>query len=126
MVTPPGARCSALDVLVLVIAGAAAAAVWRQPGAPGAIIVTVVGHFFVFCNVVRLRAALELAWAGTYVVVAAALLARGHDGWVALAAIAPVTATLIALELRRPDYRGLGWRRRRARATAAEGQRTRR
>lgn len=106
-----GFRCSARDEAGLTAAALlATAASWYSVDA-AIVIVTVVGHFFVFCNVVRLRRSFELTWAACYTAAAAVLtkLDAFHAGPLALA-ITPVTLLLIALEVRSARYHGAGWR----------------
>lgn len=53
----------------------------------------VVGHFFLFCNVVRLRRTYELVWAAAYVVATGVAIAVGlFDAWIPLAGVTPLTA----------------------------------
>jgi hypothetical protein len=107
-----GFRISASDAVVLLLAGAAVASLWRVPTNPGIHVLAVVGHFFLFCNVIRLRRAYELVWAVAYVVATALAIAVGLvDGWIPLAGVTPLTALLVGLELRSPRYHGVAWRR---------------
>jgi hypothetical protein len=88
-----GFRLSALDSVILV-AG------------------FVLGHFFLFCNVVRMARPLEFAWAGLFTVLAAATVALDTPGWPITASVSLVaTAVVIAIEMRKPSYHGFGWRR---------------
>lgn len=112
-----GFRCSARDEGVLALAAlfAAVASFWSRDAT--IVIVTVVAHFFVFCNVVRLRRSFELAWAACYTTLAAILSGPHAFRAGALAcAIAPITVLLIALEVRSPRYHGVAWHSRRRRA----------
>lgn len=82
-----------------------------------------VGHFFLYCNVFRVRRAFELCWAGLFIVnIGAWLLAGGVQwGW-ALAIQLPATALAIGAEMASANYHGIGWRVMRSEA-AVEGQR---
>jgi hypothetical protein len=103
---------SASDAVVLFLAGAAVAVLWRVPTNPGLHVLAVVGHFFLFCNVVRLRRAYELVWAVTYVVATGVAIAVGlFASWIPLAGVTPLTALLVGLELRSARYHGVAWRR---------------
>jgi hypothetical protein len=105
-----GFRCSAPDGAVLAAAILlAAAASWYSVDA-ALVIVTVVGHFFGFCNVVRMRRSFELAWAACYTTAAVVLTALDafHAGPLALA-ITPVTVIFVALEVHSARYHGVGW-----------------
>ncbi len=111
----PGIRLSYSDGVVLLVA--AAAAVWLWPHSPqaAALVLTVVGHFFVFCNVVRVPTRLELTWAATFLInVSAWHLADAWTPTRMLAIQLPITAVIIVLTVRRADYHGIGWRRRHA------------
>lgn len=106
----PGFRLSGLDVIILVIgvvtALALATVVWWW----GFVIGFVLGHFFLFCNVVRMARPLELAWAGVFVVLAAATVAAETPGWLVTASASlVVTAVVVVVEMRKPSYHGLGW-----------------
>lgn len=107
-----GFRLFWYDLPVLAAACAGSWLLWPAAGLPAVLPALVVGHFFVFCNVVRMRRSYELAWAG--VLCASAL------GWVVLGALpaAPALALpplaaagLIALEVRSPRYHGVAARR---------------
>jgi|GEM_PF-1645741 len=107
-----GLRMSASDAVVLFLAGAAVVVLWRVPTNPGLHVLAVVGHFFLFCNIVRLRRAYELVWAVAYVVATGAAIAVGlFDAWIPLTGVLPLTALLVGLELRSSRYHGVGWRR---------------
>lgn len=56
-------RASALDALALTVAALVAIASAGVAPELSVFVVWVTAHFFVFCNVVRLPRALELAWA---------------------------------------------------------------
>ncbi len=106
----PGFRLSGLDAIILVIgvvtALALATVVWWW----GFVIGFVLGHFFLFCNVVRVARPLELAWAGVFVVLAAATVAAETPGWLVTASASlVVTAVVVVIEMRKPSYHGLGW-----------------
>lgn len=75
------------------------------------IVVAVVGHFFLFCNVFLVRRALELWWAAAFVINVGWWLSQGEADWLpAMAYQAPVTVLVIALEMRSPRYHGIGAR----------------
>ena len=71
----------------------------------------VVGHFFLFCNVFRIRRAPELIWAGVFTTLATATVVVGTTDWTATFAVsALLTVVLVAIEMRHPSYHGLFWR----------------
>jgi hypothetical protein len=71
-----------------------------------------VGHFFLFCNVFRVSRAPELVWAGVFLALAGSTIALGVPGWPAtVAASLATTVVVVTLEMRKPSYHGIGWRR---------------
>jgi hypothetical protein len=76
------------------------------------VVLFVVGHFFLFCNVFRIARGLELTWGGLFVALATATLASGYPGWYATSAISiAMTTAVIAFEMRKPSYHGVFWQR---------------
>ena len=104
----PGFRLSATDA-VFILAGIATALLARKEIAiPAAV---AVGHFFLFCNVFRIRRAPELIWTAAYLILVTCTIAFGHPGWTCSTAVALALAgLLIARETRRPDYHGVAWK----------------
>lgn len=108
----PGFRLSFLDALVLAVGAMATAGLARIDPALAAALAFVVGHFFVFCNVVRMARPLELVWAGQFMLSSSSTVLMGTPTWpqTFLLALA-CTATLTALQLRKPSYHGVFWQR---------------
>ena len=74
---------------------------WSHPGRLGVLLLLLLGHFFLFCNVVRLWSRYELIWAFFFVALCALVLVRFGPLWELAAAFAlPITFTLLALQLR--------------------------
>jgi hypothetical protein len=108
----PGWRCSTVDAVVLVIGAVSAGAALRVDHGLAIGIGLAVGHFFLFCNVFRIRRTSELIWAGAFVALVASTVITGRPGWSETAAMAiGLSACLILLEMRLPSYHGIGWRR---------------
>jgi hypothetical protein len=108
----PGFRLSWRDAIVLAIGSAAALALASVVWWWGFVVAFVLGHFFLFCNVIRMARALELAWTAVFVVLASASILTGLPGWrVTAAGSLLTTAVLVAVQMRRPSYHGLGWER---------------
>ena len=107
----PGFRLSVLDVTILIIGAtvalALAAVVWWW----GFLVGFVLGHFFLFCNVVRMARSLELAWAAVFFVLAAATVALDTPGRHVTVSIslAATVVVVVVVQMRRPSYHGLGW-----------------
>lgn len=102
-VPPAGVWVRPMDGVVVLIVGGLTA--WLAPriGHYAAFLPFVLGHFLLFCNVVRLRAAYELAWSGVLVVL---VFAGTLTGALALgplfAAQLGGTVVLVGLEVRSP------------------------
>lgn len=108
----PGFRLSALDAIVIVTGVVAALALAAIEPWWGFAVGFVVAHFFLFCNVVRMARPLELAWAGTFLALAAATMALDVPGWPVTTLVSlAVTLAVVVIQMRRPSYHGVGWRR---------------
>lgn len=108
----PGFRCSVGDGLVLICGAVIAIALSIFVCWQGIIVGFVVSHFFLFCNVVRLSRPLELLWSGVFVAFAGATIVDGLPGWGTTFIVSGVTTVVvILLEIRKPSYHGIGWKR---------------
>ena len=77
----------------------------------GVIVGFSVGHFFLFCNVFRIERKPELYWAAVFISLTTATVATGFPGWTGTLGVSlAVSAGLIALEMRKPSYHGIGWK----------------
>lgn len=107
-----GARFFATDAVAL-LAGAAltwALATWSPEGERwvAGLPAAALGHFFLFCNVFRVRRRYELAWAAAFLVNVAAWHLAGALSWGAVLAVqTPLTALAIGAEVRSPEYHGV-------------------
>lgn len=107
----PGFRCSALDIIVLVVGTISCGAALQYDACIAFVIGFTVGHFFLFCNVFRMSRPLELAWAAVFVALCYASFTWGQPPWIATAGISfAVTNMVVMLEMRKPSYHGIGWR----------------
>ena len=108
----PGFRFSVVDALFLALC---AAGIWflREPmGTYVWIIAAAAGHFFLFCNVFRVRRSYELIWASVFLANVAAWTTADRFSWAGILAVQlPVTAAAIVLEIRSPRYHGIFARR---------------
>ena len=107
-----GFRFHPTDAIVL--AAGALATWWLLPrvGTYAWLCVVAIGHFFLFCNVFRVRRSYELGWAAIFVVNFAAWGLSGAFSWLGLLATqTPVTIAFVVAEMRGPHYRGIGARR---------------
>jgi hypothetical protein len=106
----PGFRLSLLDVIILVVGVAAAFALAMAAWWWGFVVGFVLGHFFLFCNVVRMARPFELAWTGVFVTLAAATIALDVPGWPVTVSLSLVaTVIVVVVEIRKPSYHGLAW-----------------
>jgi hypothetical protein len=114
--TPPprthGFRLSGWDLVILAGGALAAGAFWREGSPLGWIIATVVGHFFLFCNIFLVWRNLELLWALAFVVNAAAHLTLGSASALSVLLFQlPVSVAVIVWQIRSPWYHGIAARR---------------
>jgi hypothetical protein len=106
-----GFRFSAVDAGVIAVG---AAATWMLRDAlremallPGVVLL----HFFLFCNVFRVRRSYELVWAATFIVNLLAWQIAGAMSWGRVLAVQlPITLLAIAAEMRSRRYHGVAWR----------------
>ena len=107
-----GFRFSLTDAIVLVFGAAATWALWQQDLPIWWMIPCVVGHFFLFCNVFRVRRTYELIWAAMFLLNTGYWLNHDAMGWnPTLLWQLPVTLVAIIAELRSANYHGIGARR---------------
>ena len=107
----PGFRLSVLDMTVLTVGVTAAFALANTVCWWGLVFGFVLGHFFLFCNVVRMSRPLELAWAAVFFFLAAATIALGTPGWrVTVSVSLFATVVVVVVQIRKPSYHGVGWR----------------
>jgi hypothetical protein len=107
----PGFRLSVVDGFVLVggVAGTIILSmiVWWW----GFVLAFVLGHFFLFCNVVRMGRPLEFVWGGVFIALAAATIALATPGWLMTTLLSSVvTVILVVVEMRKASYHGVGWK----------------
>jgi hypothetical protein len=107
----PGFRLSVIDGFVLLggVAGIIILSmiVWWW----GFVLGFVLGHFFLFCNVVRMARPLELLWGGVFVALAGATIMLETPGWLVTALLSlVVTGIVVVVERRKPSYHGVGWK----------------
>ncbi len=66
------------------------------------------GHFFLFCNVFRVRRRYELVWAAGFLLNFGAWALSGAFDWLGVLAVqTPLTLLVIVLEIRSPRYHGV-------------------
>ncbi len=103
-----GFRISITDALVLLAAVAGALLLRINGNLIWWVIATVVGHFFLFCNVIRLRRSFEMTWAVLFILnIALCTWLQNLSSTRVLTCQLPITALLVILELRSPRYHGI-------------------
>ena len=108
----PGFRLSVMDMGIILAGIALSVYLYRFVFVWGCIVIFVVGHFFLFCNVFRISRVPELIWAGSFCLLAGLTLLIGVPGWPAVFAAAVMLSTgLILRETRQASYHGVFWRR---------------
>ena len=103
-----GFRFSVIDGVVIVVGGIAAVWLQREDNPLWWIEATVVVHFFLFCNVFRVRRKYELLWAVLFIVNTGMWLwYRDFSIGKVLACQSIVTVKVISAEVFRPRYHGI-------------------
>ena len=107
----PGFRFSPRDAAVIGVFTLATAWLWAWVDSLSLLLLGVLIHFFLFCNVFRVRTRYELIWAASFVVNAGAWQLADELSWQRLlGSQMVVTALVIGAELRSPSYYGIGHR----------------
>ncbi len=108
----PGFRISIRDKIVLVVGIVCAGLLSVRLPVGAFVIGFVVLHFFLFCNVFRIRRAPELIWAATFVLLSSSTIRFQVPGWtITIAASVSLSIFLICHSMTRRDYHGIGWQR---------------
>lgn len=103
-----GLRLSLTDVVVLIAGGLIGIVGFPFTEGLSLFVPFVVLHFFLFCNVFRIRRVPELIWAAVFLLNCTAWIATGNLNLAAICgAQLPVTLLLIGYELRQPTYHGI-------------------
>lgn len=103
-----GFRFFGTDAVVLAVLAAAAIALRQIENPLWWILIVVAGHFFLFCNIVRIRPRFELIWAGLFIANIGVWLWLGELGWIGVLGVQlPITLCLVLIELRSDHYHGV-------------------
>jgi hypothetical protein len=106
----PGFRISFSDVAVLIIGIFVSFLIGRRYWPLSMIVLVVLGHFFLFCNVFRLSRSLELAWAGAFLLFLGLKIDSDFMSWeMTMALIICVTHIVVICEMKKPSYHGILW-----------------
>ena len=106
----PGFRLSEMDVGILILGVCCSVLLARFDERLGLVTLFVLAHFFLFCNVLRMRRLLELIWAMLFVLLAGSTFYFGLPPWhYTLAAMLVVTFILAIAQILQPSYHGVLW-----------------
>ena len=107
-----GFRFSATDAVVVVATAIAMTVLNQMENSLWWVLGVVVGHFFLFCNVFRIRRSFELVWAVLFLLNMGVWMWRQNlSATLVLASQLPVTAALLAGEMCTHRYHGIFARR---------------
>ena len=107
-----GMRFSFTDGCVLALAILATSLAFKTTDGYSLLILFVVLHFFLFCNVFRIRRGPELIWSSIFIVNCAVWIAWGNANLIGVVLCQlPVTVAQIAYEMTLPCYHGIFSRR---------------
>ena len=106
----PGFRVSEVDIAVLIAGVLGSALLIRFDESLAIAVFFTLGHFFLFCNVLRMSRPLELAWAVTFVFLAGSTFRIGFPPFIyTLLTMLVITTILAAIQILRPSYHGAFW-----------------
>lgn len=103
-----GFRFSTIDAIAIIVC--VGATVWglTEMGPLAWAFPFVLGHFFLFCNVFRVRRKPELVWAASFLILATCCLLAEVSFLHAMWMVLPVTVGVLVYAVRQPGYRGIG------------------
>ena len=106
---PYGFRISLVDICAIVIVTLVSWLGWSASEGMVVLLPLVLGHFFLFCNVFRVRRSLEFIWSGCFLVAATWwFLWQPLSWWYLLAVQSPITLIVLLIEIRSWRYHGIG------------------
>lgn len=111
-----GARFSATDGAAIAICAASVWGLWSPLGPDLRwavwIFPVALGHFFLFCNVFRVRRRYELMWTAAFLINFCAWFFAGSFTWLGVLGVqTPITLLAIGAEVRSREYHGIFSRR---------------
>ncbi|NDH05109.1 hypothetical protein EBX93_04170 [bacterium] len=106
----PGFRISIMDSFVLMVGVLATCYFGMRIWQVGLVIAFSVTHFFLFCNVFRIRRIPELIWAASFMVLVFLTIFFDFPSWfVSMMLSLVVSIVIVFLEFRQPSYHGVFW-----------------
>ena len=107
----PGFRVSEVDIGVLIAGVLISALLVRFDESFAVAVLFTLGHFFLFCNVLRMSRPLELLWAVIFIMLAGSTFRFGLPPFIyTLLTMFVVTTILATVQIQRPSYHGAFWR----------------
>ena len=108
---PPGFRFWWTDAVAIVACLVVTWLAWQPLGQWVLIFPITLGHFFLFCNVFRLRRSYEVVWTVIYLLNVIGWWIGGGINWPGVLALqTPVTVAVIVLEMKSTRYHGVFWK----------------
>jgi len=106
----PGFRLSIVDSMVLLIGIFSSVLVYNSLALASFFILFVLGHFFLFCNVIRMSRLPELIWASSFLLLSLSAALYNKPDWPIVALVSlTISSILIVLEIKKPSYHGVFW-----------------
>ena len=102
-----GFRFSRRDLAVLILGAIVAVPLAFFSLQTATLILFVVGHFFLFCNVFRIRQSCELTWTAIFLFFFLVGSFFGLPVYTILLCHLPVSMTILFMETRHPSYHGI-------------------
>ena len=103
-----GFRFSTTDAIVICLVAAAVVVLQRAENPLWRMLIIVAGHFFLFCNVFRIRRKFEFSWAVLFLINFTVWLWLEMLDWLpVLGTQLPITACLVLAEFRSSRYHGI-------------------
>jgi hypothetical protein len=105
-----GFRFSRTDVAAIILCVLATWGAWSFLREVAILFPVVLGHFFLFCNIFRVRRKLELWWSAVFVVNVGVWLGVDQFTWLrVLLTQTPVTVLIVTMTVFGRDYHGVGY-----------------
>jgi lysylphosphatidylglycerol synthetase-like protein (DUF2156 family) len=107
----PGFRLSVSDVIILILGAVSSFLLHGMENPLGLIVFFTLAHFFLFCNVLRMRRRFELIWAALFLFFSVgSMLFHVPSQLATLLIMLGITVVLTVLQMRQPSYHGIFWR----------------
>jgi hypothetical protein len=106
----PGFRLSKFDIVIIVSGILSALCTYKISIIMSFLIVFVISHFFIFCNIIRISRVPEIIWATTFTVLVGLSITYSIPSLkIAITISVALSSLLVLMEIRKPSYHGLCW-----------------